>query len=73
MNVLMDLTHIPLEKTGVGIYAVNLVSSIAELECNTVFFIMIQDDEHSFDTIKKQNINFIRVNNKKFHLAQSEL
>lgn len=67
MNVLMDLTHIPLEKTGVGIYAVNLVNSIAELTCNNnVYFILIQDDEHSFDTIKNRNFYFIRVNNKIF-------
>lgn len=63
----MDLTHIPLEKTGVGIYAVNLVNSIAEHTCNdNIYFILIQDDEHSFDTIKKWNFYFIRVNSKIF-------
>ena len=49
MNIAMDLTQIPADKTGIGIYALNLVREILYLN-NTSnkfnIFFFAQDDDN---------------------------
>jgi len=67
-NILIDLTQIPKQKTGVGVYAVNLIRQISELDHKNEYTILIQDDENSFETIHRSNINFIKICNKIFRI-----
>jgi len=67
-TILIDLTQIPKQKTGVGIYAVNLVKHIAELDHKNQYIILIQNDEDSFESIYKANIKFIKIYSKIFRV-----
>lgn len=66
MKILIDFTQIPLQKVGVGVYALNLVKEIAKLDYENRYYIIIQDDEHSLDDIENQNFKFILVQSKIF-------
>ncbi|MCU0287729.1 MAG: glycosyltransferase family 4 protein [Acidobacteria bacterium] len=47
MNIAIDLTQIPADKTGIGIYAVNLVREMCILNNGKFhFFFFIQDNDH---------------------------
>ncbi len=66
MKIAIDLTQIPADKTGIGIYAVNLVREMCKL--NNIsrkfhFFFFVQDDDDEFirllnasDKVKKNTI-----------------
>ena len=48
MNIAVDLTQIPADKTGMGIYAVNLVRELIRLNNNSKifhFYFFVQDDD----------------------------
>ena len=48
MNIAVDLTQIPANKTGIGIYALNLVREIIRLNNHTsafTFYFFAQDDD----------------------------
>ena len=49
MKVLIDLTQLPRQKSGVGIYGLNLVMQIARLDFANSYYLLIQDDDDSFD------------------------
>ena len=66
MNVLIDFTQIPLQKVGVGVYALNLVKKIAKLDYENKYYIIIQDDEHSLDDIENRNFKFLSIQSKIF-------
>ena len=66
MNVLIDFTQIPLQKVGVGVYALNLVKEIAKLNYENKYYIVIQDDEHSLDDIENRNFQFLSIQSKIF-------
>ena len=67
-NILIDLTQIPKQKTGFGVYAVNLVRHISEIDHKNRYTILIQDDEKAFDSINKDNFNFIKIYSKFFRI-----
>lgn len=66
MKILIDFSQIPIKKTGVGTYAVNLVQKISEVDKNREdhFFILIQDDERIFDHFPDIRFTFVPVNHK---------
>ena len=66
MRVLIDLTQIPIQKTGVGIYAVNLIHEIARRKPVCEYYITVQDDDTEFYTLDNFEINVIRINSKLF-------
>jgi glycosyltransferase involved in cell wall biosynthesis len=68
VNILIDFSQIPINKTGVGTYAVNLIQKISEADTNTEdrFIILIQDDERVFDDFTDDRFAFVPVNNKIF-------
>lgn len=66
MRILIDFTQIPLQKAGVGIYALNLVSAIFNLDKENEYFIVIQNDEHCLDLIQNQRFRLIKVPAKIF-------
>src|SRR6266436_4993052 len=46
MRILVDFTQIPVERTGVGVYAENLVRELSsQLTSRDVMFVLIQKDE----------------------------
>lgn len=66
MRILIDCSQIPLNKSGVGNYAVNLVREIARRDRNNTYFLLLQSDETSFDDIQNINVHPIRVNSRIF-------
>ena len=68
MNILIDFTQIPLKKVGVGIYAFNLIKCISQLDNSNKYYILIQNDENCFNSIKKENVNYLNVNSNYFRL-----
>jgi glycosyltransferase involved in cell wall biosynthesis len=60
MNIAIDLTQIPADKTGIGIYALNLVRELLHLnhsssEFNIYFF--TQDDDNEWQKLINNNSN----------------
>lgn len=66
MKILIDFTQIPIQKIGMGVYALNLVSSIYELNQENSFYILTQDDEHSLDFISNFRFKIIKINSRYF-------
>lgn len=67
MNIAVDLTQIPADKTGIGIYALNLVREMCRLNLTFHkfhFFFFIQDDDQEFINLLKdtENCTLILVN-----------
>jgi glycosyltransferase involved in cell wall biosynthesis len=66
MNIAIDLTQIPADKTGIGIYALNLVREMCRLNLTFHrfhFFFFIQDDDDEFINLLKdcENCTLILV------------
>ncbi len=58
MNIAVDLTQIPANKTGIGIYALNLVREIIRLNNHTsafTFYFFAQDDDEEWKQLIKDN------------------
>jgi glycosyltransferase involved in cell wall biosynthesis len=66
MRVLIDATQIPLNKSGVGNYAVHLIREIARVENNDTFFVLVQSDENCFDDLASGHFHRIPVRNRIF-------
>jgi glycosyltransferase involved in cell wall biosynthesis len=60
MNILIDASQIPLEKTGVGVYADNLIHAILETDPRNRYTIVIQDDEKTFADVVQRNIRIVK-------------
>jgi glycosyltransferase involved in cell wall biosynthesis len=66
MRVLIDFTQIPRKKTGVGIYAINLIHEISKRKPACDYYITVQDDDLEFDLLNNSDIKVIKINNKIF-------
>jgi glycosyltransferase involved in cell wall biosynthesis len=58
MKIAIDLTQIPADKTGIGIYAVNLVREMCKLNNTSgkfVFFLFVQDDDENLIQLIKNS------------------
>ena len=68
MRILIDFSQIPIQKTGVGTYAVNLIQQLSSLHTGDrdIFFILLQDDERVFDTLTNNRFVFIPVKSRIF-------
>lgn len=66
MNILIDFTQIPVQKCGIGIYALNLISKIYELDKVNNYYIIIQDDDNALCFISHPHFNVIKVNSRIF-------
>lgn len=66
MNILIDFTQIPKQKVGVGVYALNLVRGIAKLDLENSYYILIQDDENSLDSLERNNFKLIDIQSRIF-------
>jgi glycosyltransferase involved in cell wall biosynthesis len=71
MKIAMDLTQIPVDKTGIGIYALNLVREIVRHDLETAglfcyFFVQDDDDEWRQLINGKQGCRLIGINSRKF-------
>jgi glycosyltransferase involved in cell wall biosynthesis len=61
MQILIDYTQIPLERLGVGNYAYNLILELSTIDKVNKYFVIIQNDENSFNNIGNKNFSFIKV------------
>lgn len=61
MKILIDFTQIPIQKAGVGTYALNLVLKIPAIDKENTYYLLIQDDEKSFDSIGNQRLKLIKL------------
>ena len=68
MKILIDVTQIPRKKAGVGVYALNLVREVAALDCDNTYYILIQDDDHSLDSLERKDFVLIRVKSVFFRI-----
>jgi glycosyltransferase involved in cell wall biosynthesis len=66
MNVLIDLTQIPRQKSGVGVYALNLVKQIAGIDFDNRYYLLVQDDDDSYDQLSRNKINILKVRGQLF-------
>ncbi|HTV83281.1 MAG TPA: glycosyltransferase family 1 protein [Acidobacteriaceae bacterium] len=69
MNVLVDFTQVPLQRTGVGAYAENLVRQLPSLlHPDEQLFLLLQSDEESVprSLAGRDNVHFIRVPSRVF-------
>lgn len=65
MNILIDFTQIPIQKMGVGVYGLNLISNL-KYEPNVHYYIIIQDDDTCLDKCESNFLTLIKVNSKKY-------
>ncbi|MFH0976572.1 MAG: glycosyltransferase family 1 protein [Spirochaetota bacterium] len=66
MRILIDYTQIPVERLGVGNYAYNLILELLNIDKVNKYFVIIQDDENSFNNIANSNFHLIKVNHLLF-------
>ena len=57
-KILIDLTQLPKQSTGVKYYALNLILG---LDDQNEYILLIQNDEESFDKINKKNIKKLKL------------
>lgn len=61
MKIFIDFTQVPLQKVGVGVYALNLVSAIYRLDNKNIYYIIMQDDDESLNFINDPRFKIIKV------------
>jgi len=66
MRILIDFTQVPLEKCGIGIYALNLVLKLYEMDKKNTYYLLIQNDDDSLGFINSPCFKIITVNSKIF-------
>lgn len=67
MRILIDFSQIPKQKTGVGIYAINLINEIAKYREQTCeYYITVQDDDDEFQQFDNIKVNIIAINSRLF-------
>ncbi|MFC1646379.1 glycosyltransferase family 4 protein [Candidatus Omnitrophota bacterium] len=66
MNILIDFTQIPIQKVGIGIYALNLINQLHRIDHVNKYFIVAQDDDSSLNFIKNSNFCVIKIKSKFF-------
>lgn len=60
-KILIDLTQIPKEKVGVGVYAINTFSAIGDFDSNAHYYLLVQKDEVEFDCSKRENVTVLKL------------
>ena len=63
-NILIDYSQIPINRTGVGIYAYNLIDQILKIDNNNKYFILVQNDDSSLEKYASKNVHLLYVNHK---------
>lgn len=66
MRILIDYSQVPLQKTGVGVYALNLITKIYEEDKKNIYYILVQDDDDSLCFIRGGYFKLIKVKSKIF-------
>jgi glycosyltransferase involved in cell wall biosynthesis len=66
MNIAIDATSIPRNKTGVGVYLVNLINEISNLDANNSYYIFVQSDDVDSFNIEKDNFHLIIIDSNKY-------
>lgn len=66
MNILVDFTQIPINKVGVGVYAVQTFSRIIEQDVDNRYFFVVQDDDDELCDFKAVNLKVIKIKSKIF-------
>jgi glycosyltransferase involved in cell wall biosynthesis len=64
MNLLVDFSQIPIQKVGVGVYGLNLISNL-EPDATSRYYVLVQDDDNSLDACESNGIILIRISSKK--------
>ena len=63
LKVLIDFTQIPIQKLGVGVYGLNLVSNLNQ-DDNIHYYVIAQDDENGLDEYESDNFTLIKIKSK---------
>lgn len=65
-RILIDYTQIPIQKTGAGVYAYNLISAIGKTCIGNKYYILVQDDDKSLDDLHNINFELIKIRSRWF-------
>ncbi len=65
MNILIDYSQLPIQKVGVGVYGLNFLWNLKP-EVGIKYFILIQDDDDSLDSLESSSFLLLRVNASRF-------
>lgn len=65
MKVLIDFSQIPVQKMGVGVYALNLILNLKS-DHSIHYYVLVQDDDISLDKCESDGITLIKINSKKY-------
>ncbi|MEJ5357652.1 MAG: glycosyltransferase family 1 protein [Desulfobacterales bacterium] len=68
MRILIDASQIPKLKSGVGMYAVHLIRSLALFVPDHDYFVLVQSDENAFDDLPGRAIKRIKVPGRIYRL-----
>lgn len=72
-RILIDLTQIPKQKTGAGIYALNLIKEISHAKSPQKYFVTIQDDDLEMASAISSSMEVIKINSKIFRFLPFRL
>jgi len=64
MNIGIDATSIPKDKTGVGVYLINLIEEISKLDYNNKYYIFVQNDDIDEFRVDNDNFTIVSINSK---------
>lgn len=64
MNILIDLSQIPIMRTGVGVYAENLVREFLAMKTAHVFTLVIQDDDKKLLELSAGKAEILRLDHR---------
>lgn len=65
MNILIDFTQIPVNKVGVGVYALNTFPLIIKSDLSNNYILLVQDDDKDF-ALSGINVKIINVKSSLF-------
>lgn len=66
MNIAIDATSVPKDKTGVGVYLVNLITELSNVDDGNCYYIFIQSDDIDSFYLNKSNFYFITIDSDKY-------
>lgn len=66
MNILVDLTQIPVNKVGVGVYALQTFSRIIAQDHSNRYFFVVQSDDPELCAMHSNRLTIVKVNARLF-------
>lgn len=72
-RIAIDLTQIPVKKVGVGMYGLNLVRELRELDQQNEYWLLVQDDDSELLALSSKRFHVTRVPARIFRILPFRL